>query len=268
MFEKIKWPMTTLFDATFRLAGFMVPLWESDATAQANNSLTDALAAFSADQVGRTLWMLTGSLAGTSIKVTSKTSATALAFATQAANIAVGDHYALSNSDYPIGNLRRAVNEAVRIFSQNITEDDTLETVAEQEEYGLPEGVRNVQKVWKAESLTAPYQYKRLYHWDEVEGELRFPTAYAPAVDDYKLKIEYLAPHEDLTDDSDELRADLNLDLIHWQAAVWICRDGTSRFHGDPKRDLTNKMNEAQAHLAQLKRNWHPKKRDARPSDY
>src|SRR3990172_2711037 len=146
--------MTTLFDAAFRLAGFMVPLWESDATAQANNSLTDALAAFSADQVGGTLWMLTGSLAGTSIKVTSKTSATALAFATQAANIAVGDHYALSNSDYPIGNLRRAVNEAVRIFSQNITEDDTLETVAEQEEYGLPEGVRNVQKVWKAESLT------------------------------------------------------------------------------------------------------------------
>jgi hypothetical protein len=260
--------MTTLFDATFRLAGFLMTLWESEATAQDNDSLTDTLMDASDDVIGGTLFMLSGDLAGTTIKVTGKTSATVLTFAAQTGNIAIGDRYALANKDFNRGILRRAVNEALRELSSNITEDDTLETVADTETYNLPEGVQNVLEVWMAQSLDAPYHYQQLFHWDEINGVLQFPEKYAPDVADYKLKIVYHAAHEDLDADSDELPAAVSADLVYWQSAVWAVRDGNMRFHGDPKRDLVNKMNEAQVELMRLKKVWREPRRSTRPADW
>jgi hypothetical protein len=260
--------MTTLFDATFRLAGFLMILWESEATAQDHHTLTDTLMDASEDVIGGTLWMLSGHLAATAIKVTGRTSATVLTIPTQTADIDVGDHYALSNKDFPRGTLRRAVNEALRELAPNIAEDETLVTVAGDETYTLPTGVQNVLEVWQATETSTPYHYQQLFHWDELNGELQFPERYAPALAGYKLKILYRAAHEDLDADSDELPADVGADLVHWQAAVWAVRDGNMRFHGDPKRDLVNKMNEAQVELMRLKKTWSAVRRSTRPADW
>lgn len=260
--------MTTLFDATMRLAAGITPLRESDVTAQDNNSLTDTLAAFSDSHVGGTIWMLAGNLAGTSIIVTGKVSATELSFATQAANLEVGDHYALANSDFPRGTLRRAVNEALRELSPRIEEDDTLETVSDEDEYILPEGVREVMRVWIASELTAPYRYEEAYHWDEVNGLLRFARGWEPHTDNYKIKVAYRAAHEDLNDDADQLPADVDDELVHWQAMVWLAGEGNRRFPNDPQRDLANIFNAAREELMRARRNWNRPSRSARPADF
>jgi len=218
--------------------------------------------------VGGTIWMKTGDLQGVTIRPTSKTSGTVLAFAAQSTTIDVGDDYALADNDFNIGVLRRSVNEALREYAKRRTTDDTLTVVLNQETYELPEGVSDVKQVWVAQETAEPYGWIALYHWDEHDGELRFPKGFTPSFEDHKLRVVYRAAHEDLTTDADQLPADVSADLIHWQAAVDACRDGMMRFHGDPKRDLTNKMNEAQARLLEARRSFRPWSRSVRAADY
>lgn len=262
--------MTTLFDMTRRLAFKMMPFWSSEATGGGVTSLVDSLAAFAADQVGGVLWVYTGDLANKSLIITSVTGTTQLNFATQTPNdIVAGNLYAVTNSDYKRAHLRSAVNEAIRKYGKRRDEDITLVTVADQEEYTLPTGVSDVKEVWLATATAAPYGWVHLNgYWEEIDGELVFPAGFAPAVAGYKLKVVFPAAHEDLDADADTLPLDVNEELIFWDAVTALCSDGNMRFHDDPKRDIVNKMNEAQEELSRRKRNWNPWTRDARPARY
>ncbi len=260
--------MSTLFDAKLSLAGFMTPLDTGESTQNSQIALVDSTANFSADQVGGTIFVLSGALEGYALKVNEKASATRLDFTDINITLKAGDSYAVANKDYPNSLLTMAVNEALRSLPFTREEDDVLETVDGQAAYALPEGIREVMRVWKATNLTEPYEFQELYHWDDDHGELRFPVGWEPAGDGYKLKLEYVPAWERLTDDADELPAKLDEQLIHWQAAVWLCRDAMSRYQNDPKRDLGNKTNEALTRLGEKMRGYHKPKRSARPADY
>lgn len=261
--------MTTLFDMTKRLAFYLMTGWQSSATGGSVTSVVDTLATFSADQVGGILFGITGDLANKTLVITSLTGTTQLNFATQTpSDFAAGNRYAVTNSDFNREALRAFINEAARKYGRRETEDETLDTVAGQEEYTLPAGVSEVKEVWMASATVAPFGWMRLYHWEEVNGELRFPSGFAPQEEGYALRLVYQGSYTEMDADADDLPEDINEDLLFWQAAVEAARDGMMRFHSDPKRDLVNKMNEAQSNLQQLKRNWHEWQRDPRPARY
>jgi len=260
--------MTTLFDIMLSLAGFMAPLDTGQATQSSQIALVDEGAQFSEDQVGGTIFVLDGPLEGYALKVNSRTSATRLNFSDLDITLEEGNRYAVANKDYPRTALEMAVNEALRSLPFTREEDDVLETVDRQTEYVLPEGIREVMRVWKATNLTEPYDYQELFHWDDEHGELRFPVGWAPVGDGYKLKLEFVPTQERKTDEADELPAKLDDQLVLWTAAVWLCRDGMMRFQNDAKRDLGNKTNEALARQAEVKRKYRRPQRSARPADY
>jgi hypothetical protein len=261
--------MTTLFEMTKELAFYLMPKRVAEATGGSVTSLVDSLAAFSDDEVGGTLFVFSGDLANKTLVVTSRTGTTQFNFATQTPNdIVAGNRYGVTNSDFGRELIRQAVNEAVKRYAKRREEDDTLETVADQEAYTLPAGVSDVKEVWMAMSTSAPYEWMRMYHWEEVDGELRWPVTLAPSISGMPLRVVYRAAHTELTADADDLPLDVNENLVRWDAAVNLIRDGNMRFHSDPKRDLVNKMNEAQEKLSQFRRNWNEWKRDERPGGY
>lgn len=262
--------MTTLFDMTKRLAFYLMTGWQSSATGGSVTSVVDTLAAFSADQVGGILFGITGDLANTTLVITSLTGTTQLNFATQTpSDFVAGNRYAVVNSDFNRALLRGAINDALRKYCVRRAEDDTLNIVADQEDYTLPAGVAEIKEVWVAQSTAAPYQWKRLLgYWDEIEGTLRWPAGVAPSEDGYALRVVYRESHTELDDDADSLPVDVNEELVYWAALVDVIRDGMMRFHSDPKRDLVNKMNEAQSQLLLFSRNWREWQRDVPPARY
>lgn len=261
--------MTTLFDATYRLAGFLSVMRRGTATGGSVTTLVDSLATFTDDQVDGTIFGLTGTLANIAIPITVKTSTTTLTFATQTPKLfAAGNRYAVSNSDFNRETLRWAINQALRVMEMRRTENATLTTVSDQEDYTLPTGVSDVKEVWIAQSTSTPYNYMQLFHWDEVGTNLHFPVGFAPGEDGYKLLLVYRGAFVEYATDSGSLPLDVNEDLLHWQAAVNAVHDGNMRFANDAKRDLANKMTEAQAMLQSHRRNWHEWKRSTRPADY
>lgn len=262
--------MTTLFDMTKRLAFYLMTTWQSSATGGSVTSVVDTLATFSADQVGGILFGITGDLANKTLVITSLTGTTQLNFATQTPNdFVAGNRYAVTDKDFNRELLRSSINEAIRKYSKRREEDDTLVTVADQEDYTLPAGVSDVKEVWQAQATAAPYEWKHLLgYWEEVEGGLRWPPGFTMSEAGYKLRVVYREAYTELTSDADTLPVDVNEDLLFWAAAVEAIRDGNMRFHSDPKRDLVNKMNEAQNKLAGHLRNWSEWQRDPRPARY
>ena len=269
--------MTTLFDATYRLAGFVsgTGILESAATGGSVTTLVDALATFSDVHVGGTLFVKTGDLANKTLVVTSRTGTTQLGFATQTpSDVVAGNLYGLADKDFPRGVLRRAVNEALREYRPVRAEDETLTVVPLQEKYTLPAGVADVKEVWMATATAEPYGWCQLFHWDEADGLLRFPAGFTPWLDGNKLRLVYPDAFAELDADADTLDLEIcpvhvSLELIHWAACAHVVETwGMPRYHGDPERDMMNKATKAEAELTQRKRNWHAWQRSARPADY
>ena len=172
-----------------------------------------------------------------------------------------GTRYALSNTDYNLAILRRAINEAMREYAQVMGETE-IETVENQETYW---GANNVKELWISSETTEPRNWMQLFHWDEHRAQLRFPTGYAPSTSGYTLKEVY----QQDPDDSVEIPYGVDLDLVHWAACVWAVENsGMPRFHGDPKRDLINKAMKAEAELNKRLRNFRVWQRSPRPADY
>ena len=254
--------MTTLFDLTYELASWLMPRWLSQATGGSATSLTDTAAAFTADQVGGTLWVLSTSKA---LPITSLTGTTQLNFASSTAIVA-GNRYCVTCKDFNREAIRAAVNDALRTYAKRRTEDETLTVIDGQDAYTLPAGVRNGKEVWVEESTDHWTQLAG--YWNEVGGELRWPEGFSPAWIGCTLRVVYRGTHTDLTSDSDVLPQDVDENLILWAAAVALARDGNMRFHSDPKRDLINKMNEALNNFSTWVKGWNEWQRDPHPAEF
>lgn len=218
--------MTTFAEATLALAEVLGEVYRGEAdSGSANNKLIDAaLTARQGTLAPGTLWMLTGTLAGAVIDVLRHAQNT-LHFATQASAVAEGDDYAVFEGiRFNRVQLELAVNFALKDLQKFTQFDETLVTVALQEDYTLPAGVSNVANIEIAESLTSPYLFAVHRGWREIStGKIRFLFD-PPPIAGYKIRLSYNSTHPTLAAGSDTLKPGINLERLKWEAATHAVR--------------------------------------------
>jgi len=241
-------PFATLFDVVLRLAREIVLVRQGKATSGTTTTLIDTLADFSVDTFrGGTLFLLNDTVFK---KITQHTGQT-FTFAAVGDSPDAGDDYAVADNDIPLDVMVAAINSAIRSMTLP-AEDITLTTVASQEEYTLPANVSGVFKVEVASSLTVPYGYAEHFHWDEVNGKLRFAGKFKPGSAGNLIRLTYRRAHTDLALEASALPNDINLDYLHWSAVQAAAKYGQRVHNKDPKRDWDGKVQESEVRIQRL----------------
>lgn len=239
--------MTTLAQAMLELAKALGEVWQGTADSGTQSTLVDDdLKTGAGELAGGTLWLLSGSLSGKCLEITRHAQNT-LYFASQASQVAQGDSYAaLSPRRFKKRHLKNAINRAVAELPHYTKYDESLTTVADQEEYTLPTGVSDVVSVWIKLSSSGPYSEHR--GWIEThDGKLRF-VHHIPGISGKTIRIAYNAPHSALSADTDTLAPGVNLDRLVWEAAVHAYRSLLQRLGTERADDiLTDMLNDAVA---------------------
>jgi len=253
--------MTTLQDATLALAKTITSVKEGTATGGSGTTLVNNLAGFhdEADDyyTGGVIWFLSGLNAGKSAHINDWDLATfTFTFTTPGAACAAGDRYAVVPLDFPRWLLVQSVNEALKDLGDLPATSTALVTVADQEKYDLPAGVRNVQKVEIAYALTSPLAYYPHHNWREYNDDLLFDTDLAPEDDDYTIRLWYLAAHAELTADSGVVTPYVHVDRLRWASAVHALRWLLRKRKGDDAY-LREQLNEALTN-AEFEKRRHP----------
>lgn len=209
------------------------------ATAASTTSLTDSNN-FNVDTfyAGGTVFFKTGALAKKWAVITAYASKV-FTFATQASSPGAGAAYSAIGPNYTVENIVGAVNMALAEMGETLVEDETLTTVASQEAYALPSGVANVRLVEVAQASAAPYNWQRLYRWEEKPGYLRFPSpTFTPATTGYKLRLTYRGQHGVVTAASDVISDYISKDYLVWASRVNSLREWGNRGHWDTIKPL------------------------------
>ena len=261
--------MTTLFDFTLSLANKITKALRGTATDGGTTTLTDSAMTFGNEFVGGTVWLRSGALAGTRRKVTS-VNGSVIGFDELTQAVAAGVRYSAAIKDFSMGDLDAAVNDAAQALNAEVEEDLTLEVIENTQRYVLPDGVRNlVNDVEMAIQDAEPYGWRPVGgHWDEVNGELRFPPGFEPTWTGKKMRLSFLKPFEELTRDTDELPRSVDEELLMFQAIVEIMRGGLREYTTDDKRGLVSLYNEAQQELVRRRGSFNKPQRVSRPSDW
>lgn len=251
--------MTTFANAILDLARLLMPdtiqsaATGGNATTVVDNTRTEPDEHFNQG----TIWMLSGNNAGKTGVITSwDLPTTTFTFPTMTLLNANGNSYAASPGTFPRDKLREFVNQARRTIGPVISENVALVTVADQEDYTLPAGVYNVLRVEVATELSAPYKFEPSLNWEELGGEIRFDTDFAPDEDGYMIRLLYRPVQVvDLTADADVVSDYLHTDLLKWEAAVnawrWLLR---ARGGDDPTAAVF--LNEALVNARRERGNW------------
>lgn len=222
--------MTTLASAALDLARIVTSVREGVATGGNATTLADTARSEPDDYFHNgahhgTIWFLSGNNSGKSAIITNWVQTTGtFTFVTPGAACAAADRYAAVAHDWPRDVLWQAVNAALRTIGAELDVDVTAVTVADQEEYTLPTGVTDIRKVEIAQETTAPYDYAVNYHWQQVDGKLRFDTDYAPATAGLKIRITHQPAVTELTSDTGAIGSGIHPDLLKWTAAVHLLR--------------------------------------------
>jgi len=251
--------MATLADATLALARVLGQVYEGTATGGSASTLEDtALVAKAPELAGGTLWLLSGALAGKCL-VISKHTADDLQFDQQESAVAEGDRYAAFAGDkFTKQALVAAVNAAICDVGLYTDTDQSLTTVADQEEYTLPAGVSNVVQVDIGLNTSEPYGwYEHRRCIETNDGKLIF-LMNAPAVTGYPIRLWYNKAFASLVDDTDTLDDRLNLQRLAYEAAVQAWRTRILRLGSNEKADPVAReaMNDALARAQGMPR--HP----------
>jgi hypothetical protein len=234
-----------LFSALHDLAFVLQDFVRSTATGGSTSTLVDTDRFEGSDFFDKgTLFILGGSLSNKAPIISNWDNTTkTFTFATQSASVVAGDVYSAIPRDFPKGVMIKAVNQALDRIGILPKTDINLVTVADQEEYTLPNGVCGVKGVEIATTDSSPYYYVPHYNWIEREGKLVFDTDYQPMVDDYKIRLSYNAAHPDVSDDDDVIDDLIDRELLRWTAAVHALR---WRMIRNPE-EVGARMNEALA---------------------
>lgn len=222
--------MATLASATLDLARVLGNVIEGAATAGAVTYLRDSNLPRTAppdDAFNRgTIWFKSctqTALNGLTAIVTDwDQSDVQFTFATQAATITAGDTYAFIDRDWPRDVLRRSVNDAMTTLG-GLPDEYTLATfvtVANQMTYTLPAGVYNVKKVEVASSTSSPYYYIPNYHWEEIDGNIRFLEGHEYPLAGYLIRLTYVVNPTEVTTDTGSISSYYHPDVLKWTAAV------------------------------------------------
>jgi len=243
-----------LSDVMLSVAKTLGGVVQSTATAGSTLYLTDSTLGANAEQYnGGTLFITSGSNSGAirtvSTFIENKFTWTD-AFTTP---ISAGVTYAAVNETFPRFVLSQGINEVLQNTYITLI-DETLVTVAEQEDYTLPTGVNDVRRVEIATNDTAPYTYKPSHYWEEMNGTLRFYTN-APGDDAKKIRLFYAGCHGALAE-TGTVNAAIDRDWLIWAAVAWIYRNLIQNIHKDnpTANELLNEAKNMEANAANMAR--------------
>jgi hypothetical protein len=230
--------MTTLSEMTLLVSRLLQTTYESseDDGGGSTTQLIDSTIPFGDGMFDDgTIWFTSGDNDGVSRVITAwDQSTTEFTFAALSNNVGSGDSYAAAKSDYPRWLLVQAVNLALQAIGDVEAFDTSLTTVANQESYSLPTGVRNILALEIAQSTSSPYRYEEFPPgtWKERGGSIYFRDYNEPGSDDYTIRLRYLSSHATLEDDTDTVDAEIHDNVVKYHAAVeamkWRKQKGAS----------------------------------------
>ena len=218
--------MTTLAEAMLGTARACGGTYQGVATGGSTTTLVDSANSEPDNYfLGGCIWFLSGNNAGKSAQITGWDDGThTFTFATQSGACAAGDRYAAVSVDYPRWLLMQAVNQALQEIGEIPTNNDTVTTVAGQQEYTLPAGVARVCRLEIANASAAPYDFTIHMHWKERNGKLYITPGWEMAETGRVMRLWYNAAHAELTADADVVNGALPLELVRWKAAEYALR--------------------------------------------
>lgn len=257
-------PYATLFDIILRLAHEILVTRQGTATGGSATTLEDTAFHFQPDQFkDGTLFILHDGAMRKIIEHTTEKFTISPAY-TAPAN---GDAYVVAAGDIPLDVMIAGVNASIRNMILP-GEDVTQVTVASQEEYTLPANVSHLFRVEIATSKTSPYGYAPDFHWDEIDGKLRWPAAFAPGSDDMKMRLTFRKPHTEIVLETAVISNDVDLDYLHWSAVQYCAKHGLRMVGSDTKHDWPAKIQEAEVRLQRGASRQIKLHRDPRHADY
>lgn len=176
---------------------------------------------------------------------------------TLSATVAAGDRYAFCKKRFQLHVLVQMINNALSEMGLIPYEDVTLTTALAQTEYTLPAAVKGEELrkvfIYTVKDDADDNRPKELFNWSVEFGD----TGIADTLlfrrqppEGYTLRLQYMKPHDELFDDSDELNEHVHINRVVYAAALdaikWY-RDKTRLKDFDRKIDeLENKKSRAE----------------------
>lgn len=174
---------------------------------------------------GGTIFFLSGANAGRSRVITGWSDITkTFTFAALPDAVQAGDLYAATDVRYPRAALVAALNAALTEIGRVEVIDETTTGVADELEYNLPSGVTDVRRVSIAGKVNL--------NWQVNAGVLEFDDGFGPAEDDV-IRIYHVAPHADVSADSDIISPTIPPDRAIWTTVYYAALARTQRVGDD-----------------------------------
>ena len=170
-----------------------------------------------------------------------------------------GDIYSATNRLYPRFILRQAVNYALAEVDGEDLYNTATTSVADQANYDLPSGVYNVMRVELAASTSAPYYYRELNHWREINDDIFFEPGYEIGVTGYTIRLTYRVPFAELTADSSTLPDLVDMKWLKWTAVAYCLRWKLGLTDGDER--VQTFLQEALVNAEKMAAKYRPKMR-------
>ncbi|GEM_PF-3453571 len=162
---------------------------------------------------GGTLFILSGTYDGAVKVITQHGSGGKITFSGALGGaVASGVSYAVALPKYPYDLLRQTAIRAIQ-KRRIAMHDDTLVTVANQEEYTLPAGVSDVRQVCISSNNTSPYEFLPSYFWNISEGKLIFTAP--PSTAGMVIRLIYAGKHASIADAGSIDQA------VDYECALW-----------------------------------------------
>jgi len=237
--------MPTVADMEMEVARFVgsrsgLVYTEGAATAGSTTSLTDTnnLTEPGGMWSGGTLFLKTctqTALSGTVVNVLTFLE-NKLTFGTLSKTITSGDTYGLVSKDFSHLELKNAVLGVLRSKNAMMLNEATA-VVSGQTSYTLPAGVKGIRRVMVDDGTESVVTQ----HWHEINGELVFPSKYAPSAG--TLQLIYCTPQGEIAETA-SIHDSYDFDAVKWSAIVNLLR---AKYHkvGRDDNSLLDMLEEA-----------------------
>lgn len=245
--------MATLIEMMLEAARYMGVVREGTATGGSTTTLIDTALDEPASYFTKgTLWVLSGTNSGLCQVIKSFNESTLTLPATLTAAIAAGNTYAIATSEYPKHKLKQAVLTILR-YAPILKTDDSLDVLANTEEYSLPSGVSNIKRVEVAGSTSSPYQFTPNHFWKEWNGKVVFESGKEPSETGYPIRLWYEGEHGEIAE-SGSILTSVDKEWLIWSVVAFLYRDQIKTIQKDNPTNL-DLLNEAKTFEAEAKRN-------------
>lgn len=237
--------MATVFDIALNVARRVRPIYTGKASAAGTTTtLIDTVNRAEEDDRfnGQTLFVVSGDNANTIRRISD--------FEKSSGTITVDtawDNASAENDQYVLAELIKtdvfqAINAGLTEIGEVTKVDESLSVVANQTEYTLPSGVYDVVRVEVSEDSEAPYDYDRLFNWQEVNGKLYFKGEINYTAG-RTLRVFYNAKHDAIDDAADIINTGIPISLITACAAYYYSLiTFSNEKNSSPKEDTILQM--------------------------